>query len=74
MNVLGIETSCDETAAAVVKDGRVVLSNIVNSSLEFHKKYGGIVPEIAFRVQLETITRVLDCALKEAGLRLKDAS
>jgi len=72
MNVLGIETSCDETAAAVVKNGRDVLSSVVSSSLDFHKKYGGIVPEIAFRKQLETITEVADCALKEAKTGLKD--
>ncbi len=66
MNVLGIETSCDETSAAVVKDGVIVRSNVVSSSVNFHKKYGGIVPEIAFRKQLETITEVVDCALKEA--------
>ena len=49
MNILGIETSCDETAVAVVKNGREVLSNIVASSVELHKKTGGIVPEIAAR-------------------------
>jgi len=72
MNVLGIETSCDETAAAIVKDGKNVLSNAVSSSLNFHKKYGGIVPEIAFRRQLETITEVVDCALKGAGVTLNN--
>jgi N6-L-threonylcarbamoyladenine synthase len=72
MNVLGIETSCDETAASVVQNGRKVISNIVSSSLKFHQEYGGIVPEIAFRKQLETITGVVDCALKEASLKLKD--
>ncbi len=72
MYVLGIETSCDETGAAVVRDGRSVLSNIVSSSLKFHQKYGGIIPEIAFRMQLETITGVADCALKDAGIKLKE--
>ncbi len=72
MKVLGIETSCDETAASVVKNGREILSNIVSSSLKFHKKYGGVVPEIASRMQLETITEVADCALKQARIRLKD--
>jgi N6-L-threonylcarbamoyladenine synthase len=72
MNVLGIETSCDETSAAVVKDGRKILSNTVASSLKFHQKYGGIVPEIAFRMQLETIAQIADSAIKEARLRLKD--
>jgi N6-L-threonylcarbamoyladenine synthase len=72
MIVLGIESSCDETAAAIVKDGRAVLSSAVSSSLNFHKKYGGIVPEIAFRKQMETITQVVDCALKDGGVGLKD--
>ncbi len=72
MLVLGIETSCDETAASVVKDGRVVLSSIVSSSLNFHKKYGGVIPEIAFRMQLETIADVVECAIKEAKANLKD--
>ena len=72
MYVLGIETSCDETSAAVVEDGRRVSSNVVTSSLALHKKYGGVVPEIAFRKQLETIVQVADCAIKEAGIRLKD--
>lgn len=70
MYVLGIETSCDETAAAVVKDGKIILSNLVSSSLSFHKKYGGIIPEIAFRKQLETITQVADSSLKDAGISL----
>jgi len=72
MYVLGIETSCDETAVSVVKDGRTVLSNVVSSSLSFHKKYGGVVPEIASRMQLETITEVAETALKEARIKLKD--
>ncbi len=70
MYVLGIETSCDETAAAVVKDGRRICSNVVSSSLSFHKKYGGVIPEIAFRRQLETIAQVADSSLKEAGVAL----
>lgn len=72
MLVLGIETSCDETSAAVVKNGCKVLSNIVSSSLSFHSKYGGIIPEIAFRKQLETINEVVDCALAEAGVKKND--
>ena len=72
MYVLGIETSCDETSAAIVKDGRRVLSNVVSSSLKFHKIYGGIIPEIASRMQLETISQVTDSAIREAGIRLKD--
>lgn len=72
MIVLGIETSCDETSVSVVKDGITVLSNEVSSSLKFHKKYGGIIPEIAFRMQLETIVNVTDSAIKEAGMGLKN--
>jgi N6-L-threonylcarbamoyladenine synthase len=72
MFVLGIETSCDETAASIVKDGRCVLSNVVSSSLKEHKKYGGVVPEIASRMHVESITRVTNCAIKEAKIKLKN--
>ncbi|MFA4989223.1 MAG: tRNA (adenosine(37)-N6)-threonylcarbamoyltransferase complex transferase subunit TsaD [Candidatus Omnitrophota bacterium] len=72
MIVLGIETSCDETSAAIVRDGREILANTVASSLEFHKKYGGIIPEIASRMQLETISGVAESALKKSRIRLKD--
>ena len=72
MNILGIETSCDETAAAVVKNGRNVLSNIVVSSLKEHARYGGIIPEIASRRQLEFITAVCEQSLSVAKLKLKD--
>ena len=65
---LGIESSCDETSAAVVADGRVVLSDIIASSLEFHKLYGGVVPEIASRKHFEVIDSVIDRALREAGV------
>jgi N6-L-threonylcarbamoyladenine synthase len=64
MLVLAIETSCDETSAAVVKDGREVLSNIINSQIDLHKKYGGVVPEIASRKHVELIVPVIDEALK----------
>ena len=72
MYVLGIETSCDETSASLVKDGSKILSNVVASSLNMHTRYGGIVPEIAFRKQLETITAVVDSAVKQARIKLKD--
>jgi len=72
MYVLGFESSCDETSAAIVKDGRQVLSNVVASSLDFHKKYGGVIPEIASRMQLETITAVAHDALSQAKCSLKD--
>lgn len=68
MLILGIETSCDETSAAVVEDGRKVLSNIVSSQAEIHSKYGGVVPEIASRKQLEYILPVVKQALDEAGV------
>ena len=71
MLTLGIETSCDETSVAVT-DGRDVLSNIVSSSVRLHKKYGGVVPEIASRFHVEYILEVLDKALKSSGKRLKD--
>ena len=71
MNILGIETSCDETSAAVVKSGRVVLSNVVISSLKEHAKYGGIIPEIASRRQLECIQAVVQESLSKAKLTLK---
>ena len=70
MNILGIETSCDETAAAVVQNGRTVLSNIVVTSLKEHAQYGGIIPEIASRRQLECISAICRQSLKEAKLRL----
>lgn len=72
MIVLGIETSCDETAASVVKDGRKILSNVVSSSLALHKEFGGIIPEIASRAHLETINFVVKKALEKAGKKLKD--
>ncbi len=72
MNILGIETSCDETAAAVIKDGKWILSNVVATSLEDHKKYGGIIPEIASRRQMEFIKPVVTKALKEAKLTLAE--
>jgi N6-L-threonylcarbamoyladenine synthase len=67
MKVLGIETSCDETAAAVVEDGHKMLSNTVASSIDLHAAYGGIVPEIAARSHVEVILPVIDDALKTAG-------
>ena len=64
---LGIESSCDETAAAVVRGGRNVLSNIISSQIDIHRKYGGVVPEIASRKHVESILPVIDSAMKEAG-------
>ena len=64
MNILGIETSCDETAAAVVKDGREVLSNVVYTQIPLHQPYGGVVPEIASRAHIEKISQVVGEAMK----------
>ncbi len=72
MLILGIESSCDETAAAVVKDGREVLSNEINSQIQLHKEYGGVVPELASRRHIEVIDEVIDEALGKAGVTLSD--
>ena len=72
MKILGIESSCDETAAAVVEDGRIVLSNVIASSLEEHKLYGGVVPEIASRRHAECISRVVAQALADAHCDIDD--
>jgi len=68
VNILGIETSCDETAAAVVRDGTVILSNVVGSQVEVHRPYGGVVPELAARQHLELIDRMVTQALADAGV------
>ena len=70
--ILAIESSCDETAAAVVKNGREVLSNVISSQIELHKLYGGVVPEIASRKHVEKINPVIREALKEADIKLED--
>lgn len=72
INILAIETSCDETAASVVRNGREVLSNIISSQIEIHKIYGGVVPEIASRRHIEKINQVIEEALKEANVTLDD--
>lgn len=72
MLILGIESSCDETAAAVVEDGRIVHSNIVATQIEEHKKFGGVVPELASRRHCENIYDVADSALKAADVTLSD--
>lgn len=70
--ILAIESSCDETAAAVVRNGREVLSNVISSQIELHKLYGGVVPEIASRKHIEKINQVIEEALEEAGVTLED--
>ena len=72
MKVLGIETSCDECAAAVVEDGRKILSNVVASQIPFHAEYNGVVPEIASRMHTEWISRVVQEALDKASLKVND--
>ena len=70
--ILAIESSCDETAASVVKNGRCVLSNIISSQIAIHTLYGGVVPEIASRKHIEKINQVVEAALKEANVTLDD--
>ena len=72
IRILAIESSCDETAAAVVENGRKVLSNIISSQIELHKLYGGVVPEIASRKHIEKINQVIEAALDEAEMTLDD--
>ncbi len=72
MKILSIETTCDETAAAVVEDGRKVLSSVVYSQIEEHRKYGGVVPEIASRRHTETICEVVELALAQAGIEKQE--
>ncbi|WP_027627398.1 tRNA (adenosine(37)-N6)-threonylcarbamoyltransferase complex transferase subunit TsaD [Ruminiclostridium cellobioparum] len=70
--ILGIESSCDETSASVIKNGRYILSNVISSQIDLHKKYGGVVPEIASRKHVELIMPVINQALEEAGVTLND--
>ena len=72
INILAIESSCDETAAAVVRNGREVRSNIISSQIDLHKLYGGVVPEIASRKHIEKINQVIEEALSEAGTTLDE--
>lgn len=72
MKILAIESSCDETAAAVVEDGTNILSNVINTQIELHKLYGGVVPEIASRKHIENISAVVDKALDDCNLTFED--
>ncbi|MFZ1301926.1 MAG: tRNA (adenosine(37)-N6)-threonylcarbamoyltransferase complex transferase subunit TsaD [Candidatus Microsaccharimonas sp.] len=72
MRILGIESSCDETAAAIVEDGKTLLSNVVRTQIDIHKVYGGVVPEIAARSHIEVINPVIDQALSDAQLSWDD--
>jgi len=71
VNVLGVETSCDETSAAVVRDGHAILSNVVSSQIALHRPYGGVVPELASRHHLELIDSIVGRALTDAGLSIE---
>lgn len=72
MIVLGIESSCDETAASIVKDGRILLSNVVASSMDLHAKYGGVIPEIAARSHIEAVIPTIEQAIADAGCTWDD--
>ena len=68
--IMGIESSCDETSVAIVKNGREVLSNVINSQIKIHEEYGGVVPEIASRCHTEVINQIMKEALEKAGVTL----
>lgn len=72
IKILGIETSCDETSAAVILNGRQVLSNVISSQIDIHKKFGGVVPEVASRKHVEAVCNVVKQAIDEAGLSFED--
>ncbi|HTF91394.1 MAG TPA: tRNA (adenosine(37)-N6)-threonylcarbamoyltransferase complex transferase subunit TsaD, partial [Verrucomicrobiae bacterium] len=72
MIVLGVETSCDDTAAAVLQDGRTILANVVSSQDQVHGPYGGVVPELASRQHIKSVLPIVDAALKNAGTTLDD--
>ena len=68
VKILAIESSCDETAAAIIEDGRKILSNVIDSQVETHAKYGGVVPEVASRGHMQAIVKVTEQALKDANM------
>ena len=70
--ILAVESSCDETAAAVVRNGREVLSNVIYTQIALHTEYGGVVPEIASRKHIEKINQVIEQALRDSGKKLKE--
>ena len=72
MIILGIESSCDETAASIIQDGTIILSSTIASQVDVHHKYGGVVPELASRMHIEAITTVVDRAIKKAGIEISD--
>lgn len=72
MIILGIESSCDETSIAIIRDGKTILSNYISSQIDIHKEYGGVVPEIASRQHIKNIAAILEESLTEAGITLKE--
>ena len=70
--IMGIESSCDETSVAIVKNGREVLSNVINSQIKIHTEFGGVVPEIASRCHTEVINGIMKEALKQANMTLDE--
>ncbi|BBH24527.1 DNA-binding/iron metalloprotein/AP endonuclease [Paenibacillus baekrokdamisoli] len=72
--ILAIETSCDETAVAVIRGGKEIVTNIISSQIETHERYGGVVPEIASRQHVESITLIMEQAIREAGINFRDLS
>ena len=72
--ILAVETSCDETSVAIIEDGRIIRSNVVSSQIETHKQYGGVVPEVASRKHVESVTWIIEQAIKEAGIAPRDLS
>ena len=72
IKIMAIESSCDETSVAVVKNGREVISNIISSQIDMHKKFGGVVPEVASRMHLEVINNIVREALDEAKITIEE--
>ena len=72
VKIMAIESSCDETSVAIVKNGREIISNIISSQIDMHKKFGGVVPEVASRMHLEVINNIVKEALDEAKLSMDD--
>ncbi|HYE09798.1 MAG TPA: tRNA (adenosine(37)-N6)-threonylcarbamoyltransferase complex transferase subunit TsaD, partial [Patescibacteria group bacterium] len=72
ITILAIETSCDETSAAVVKNGRHILSNVISTQIDIHKKFGGVVPEVASRKHLENVNIIVQEAMQQAGMKLEE--
>ena len=70
--ILAIESSCDETAVAIIKNGKEVLANVVATQIDVHKDFGGVIPEVASRIHVENISMVIEEALKEADMEVED--